>query len=203
MNNLAYASRDKESVAPKVEDLLRKELAAPAPIMYTVQEEGSAEISAGTILKDMSTTFFGGKDTPLMTIIFQIAQPRAAGLEVHMSRQGVGCVAGPLVYSAVLNKPCCSGVSLGDDGKFSGDSAMAAKLNGRKDVLKKCSAFAVTKGGLAGSEMKIPRTFKVLPHEQGSQIVAVTLPASKSMGFSATLNSKEFLALIPDVEGAL
>ncbi len=203
MNNLAYASRDKDNVAPKVEELLRKELAAPAPVVYEVEDEGAGELSAGSVLNDVRTSLLGGSATPLFTIHFQILQPRAAGLDVRLNRQGVGCFAGALVYSAALAKPLGGEVSFGDDGKFSGDSAAAAKLNARKDLLKKCSAFAVTKGGLTSFELKIPRIFKITPHERGAEIVAVTLPRSKSMGLSATLCSGDFFELASAIEAAL
>ena len=203
MNNLAYSSQDKEKVAPKVEELLRKELAASAPLTYAVEEAGTAGVTAGSLLKDMSTTLFGGTETPLFTVRFQIAQPRVASLDVHMRRQGLGCIGSTLLYSATLSKPCGSGVTLGDDGKFTGDAAVAGKLNASKDLLKKCSAFAVTSGGLAGSEMKIPRTLKIVPGERGTEIAAVTLPRSKSMGFSASCGSSDFFELASLIEAAL
>jgi|SRR5579872_3934974 len=203
MNNLAYGSQDKEKVAPKVEELLRKELAATAPMAYTVEEEGNAGVTAKSLLKDMSTTLFGGAETPLFTVHFQIAQPRPIELGVHMKRKGVGCVGGPLVFSATVGKPCGSGVALGDDGKFTGDAAVAGKLNASKDILKKSNAFAMTNGGMPGSEMKIPRTLKIVAGERGTEIVAVTLPRSKSMGFSASLGSGDFFELVSGIEALL
>ncbi len=203
MNNLAYGSQDKQSVASKVEELLRKELAAPAPVMYAVEDEGAGEVGARTMLKDVRTSLLGGSATPLFTIHFQITQPRVAGLDVHLNRQGVGCFTGALVYSTALAKPIGGEVSFGDDGKFSGDATAAGRLNARKDLLKKCSAFAVTKGGLTSFEMKIPRILKIAPREHGAEIVAVTLPRSKSMGFSASLGSGEFFELASEIDAAL
>ena len=70
-------------------------------------------------------------------------------------------------------------VSLDDDGRFQGDPAASGKLNARKDLLKKCGAFAVTKGGLAGFEMKVPRFLRITPRDESAEIVVVTLPRSK------------------------
>jgi hypothetical protein len=203
MNNLAYSSQDKQNVGSKVEELLRKELAASTPLMYEVEAEGAAETGARSMLKDARNAIFGGAATPILTLHFQISQPRPAGLDVHLNRRGVGCYAGSLVYSTMINRSFNGEVWLDDEGKFAGDSDAAGKLNIRKDLLKKCSAFAVTKGGLAGFEMKIPRFLRIAPNGQGAQIVAVTLPRSKSMGFSASFGSSEFFALANEIETAI
>ena len=203
MNNLAYANQDKDKVAPKVEELLRKELSAGGPISYQVEDAGAGETGSGSMLKDAGTYLFGGNTTRLMTIHFQLTQPRNGELEVHINRQGAGCYAGSLVFSAVVNKRIAGEVSFGDDGKFSGDAQSAGKLNGSKDLLKKCDAFAMKKGGITGFEVSIPRFFKIAPNDYGAQVVGATLPRSKSMGFSATFNSKEFWEIVSLIEGVL
>ena len=109
----------------------------------------------------------------------------------------------PILYATVVSKRVGGEISFGNDGKFAGDAEGAAKLNAKKDVLKKCDAFAVSEGGLEGFKLKIPRTLKIVPHEGGAQLVAVTLPKSKSMGFSASLSSKEFLELAALIEATL
>lgn len=202
MNNLAYGSQDKQNVGTKVEELLRKELAAPTPIPYEVEDKEAGETGVTSVLKDYRSALFGGSATPLFILHFQISQPRAAGLDVHMYRQGVGCYSGALVYSTVIGKVFSGEVTLNDDGKFSGNADAAGKLNARKDLLKKCGAFAMTKGGLPGMEMKIPRLFKISPHARGAEIVAATLPRSKSMGFSASMGSSEFFELAAAIETA-
>ena len=203
MNNLAYMGQDGQTVAPKVEELLRKELAASGPIAFTVEAEGAGGVSAGSVLQDVGASLFGGKVTPVFTIHFGISQPRPIQLDVHMLRKGLGCVGGSLAYATTLNKQLASPVTFDDNGKFAGDADAAAKLNGKKDLLKKCDAFAMKQGGLSGSEVKIQRTFRIAPHEGGAQLVAVTLPRSKSMGFSASLGSKEFLEIVGLIEGTL
>ena len=157
MNNLAYGNQKTEEVVSKVEELLRKEVSAGGPIAYSVEDAGTAEVSARSMLKDAATHLFAGNTTRLLTIHFHLTQPRAADLDVHMNRQGMGCYAGSLAFSARLSKSVGSEVALGDDGKFTGDADAAAKLNGKKDLLKKCAAFAVTKGGITGFELEIPR----------------------------------------------
>ncbi len=203
MNNLAYANQDREKIAPRVEELLRKELSAGGPISYEVQDGGAGETGAGSMLKDAGAFLFGGNTTRLLTIRFHITQPRSAELDVHMNRQGAGCYAGSLVFSSVMNKRIAGEVSFGDDGKFAGEGGAAGKLNANKDLLKKCNAFATTQGGITGFEVKIPRYFKVAPNDYGAQIVGATLPRSKSMGFSASFGSKEFLEIVTLIEATL
>lgn len=203
MNNLAYGSQDKQNVASKVEELLRKELSSPTPVVYEVEDEGAGETGAGSMLKDARVALFRGSVTRLFTLHFHLMQPRTADLDVHLNRQGVGCYAGSLIYSVVLSKSLGGEVSLGDDGKFLGDAAGVSRLNARKDLLKKCGAFAMTHGGLTGFEVKVPRYLHIAPHEKGAQIVVATLPRSKSMGFGASLGSKEFFEMVNEIETAL
>jgi hypothetical protein len=195
--------QDGQTVAPKVQELLNKELAAAGPITYRIESEGAGGVSAQSVLKDLGSSLFGGKITPLFAIQFEITQPRSTRLDVHMIRKGLGCMAGSLAYATVLSKRISGEVSFSDDGKFTGDGDVAGKLNASKDVLKKCDAFAMKEGGLTGSEVKIQRTLKIVPHQGGAQIVAVTLPRSKSMGFSASLGSKEFLEIATLLEATL
>jgi hypothetical protein len=202
MNNLAYMGQDGNTVAPKVEELLRKELAG-GPYPYSVDGSGAAGPSTKSVIADVASSVFGGSVTPLFAIHFDIQQPRPAQLDVHMLRQGLGCVAGSLAYMTVINKPAAGEVLLGDDGKFTGNAEVAGKLNAKKDVLKKCGDFAVQKGGLTGVELKIQRVLRITPQDRMSRIVAVTLPKSKSMGFSASLSSKEFLEMVALLESAL
>jgi hypothetical protein len=203
MNNLAYGNQDIQKIASQVEELLRKEMSATGPLAYGVEDEKAGETSAGSVLRDAGAAIFGGKGVGLCTIHFHLKQPRVVGLDVHMNRQGMGCFGGPLVYATVVSKRVGGEVSLGDDGKFAGDAEGAGKLNAKKDLLKKCGAFAMTEGGLEGLKLKIPRYLKITPHEGGAQIVAVTLPRSKSMGFSASFGSKEFLEIATQIEATL
>ena len=203
MNNLAYSSQDPQKIGTQVEELLRKETGAGGPIAFEVEDAGTAEVSARSMLKDIGTHLFSGDTTRLLALHFHLSQPRATNLDVHMNRQGVGCYAGSLVFSTVIGKKVGGEVTFTDKGEFAGDAA-AAKLGASKDLRKKCEAFAVSKGGITGFEVKLPgRIFKIAPHERGAEIVAVTLPKSKSMGLSATFNSKEFFEIAALIESLL
>jgi len=199
MNNLAYGHQRQDEIATKVEELLRKELGCGSLIPYKIVAQTTEETGVKTTLHDVWTALKSGQTTELFSIHFQLSTPRAFDLEVHMNRQGAGCYAGPLVYSVVIGVAVPSEVTFDENGQFVGDGA-ASKLNASKDVLKKSDAFAVKQGGISGFEVKIPRFLKITPHASGAQITAVTLPRSKSMGFSATFNTKEFLELVQKLE---
>jgi len=202
MNNLVYGNQKQDEIATKVEELLRKELGSGSLIPYKTEAQTTEETGVKTTLHDVWTALKSGQTTELFSIHFQLRTPRAFDLEVHMNRQGMGCYAGPLVYTAVIEATVASEVVFNENGQFVGDGA-ASKLNASKDVLKKSDAFAAKGGGISGFELKIPRYLKIIPQASGAQITAVTLPRSKSMGFSATFNTKEFLELIQKLEAAL
>jgi hypothetical protein len=79
MNNLAYMGQDGQTVVPKVEELLSKELGTSGPIPSSVEVEGGG-VTAGSVLRDLGASVFGGNVVPLFTIHFQLTQPRPVQL---------------------------------------------------------------------------------------------------------------------------
>lgn len=63
MNNLAYMGQDGQTVAPKVQELLGKELASNSPIHFAVESEGAGGASARSVLTDVATSLFGEKSS--------------------------------------------------------------------------------------------------------------------------------------------
>jgi hypothetical protein len=202
MNNLVYGNQKQDEISTKVEELLRKELGSGSLIPYNTESQTSEETGVKTTLHDVWSALKSGQTTELFSIHFQLRTPRAFDLEVHMNRQGMGCYAGPLVYTAAIEATVISEVVFDEKGQFVGDG-VASKLNANKDILKKSDAFAVNRGGISGFELKIPRYLKIIPQASGAQITAATLPRSKSMGFSATFLTKEFLELVQKLEDTL
>jgi hypothetical protein len=208
MNNLAYNSQKPDVVGPQVEELLRKELGATAPIPYQVEDEGASRTSLGTILKEGVGTLFGREATPLFTLIFNIAQPRAATLRVSLSRQGIGCHAGSLLYSAKLAKPVKGEVSMEQPktfgaSKFTGNPETGGKLNANGELVKRLNKFARTKANVGGLDIEMPRFVRVAPADSGAMLVVNTLPRQTSMGLGAAMDAPEFLAIAGMVESAL
>ena len=208
MNNLAYSTQQPEKVASQVEEKLRKELAASAPVAYQIEKAEGAGPTAGTVLGDMARGLLGGHASVLFTLVFDVATPRPAQLRAMVERQGVGCHVGPLLYSAPLPKPIKGEVALEapkmfGSSKFTGEAETSAKLNARADLMKRLGKLARTEGEIGGLTLKMDRLVKLVPQDTGSLLVVGTLPRATSMGMDAALDAKEFLDVAALVEGAL
>ena len=205
--NCAFGSQSPDKIVPQIEEKLKKELGHSAPLAYQVEDRG-AEKGVGAVLKDVAANLFGGKESLLFTIHFQVVQPRPFDLDVHVGRQGVGAHVGSLVYSAKLSKAVAAEVSLEDPktfgkSKFTGDPAAVEKLNAKSDVLKTANTLARTEGEVGGLKITIKRLCKILPQGGASLLVVQTIPRMTSMGFSCSLDAKEFCDAASLVESAL
>jgi hypothetical protein len=208
MNVLAYSSQNPDKVAPKVEDLLRRETGAEMPIRYEVAPGATERPAVGTVLKEGLALIFGKEETLLFSLGFDIAQPRPAHLEVHMNRQGVGCHAGALLYSIRLAKPVAGEVWLEDprafgNSKFIGEPQTAERLNGNRELLKAVNRFSRTKSDIGGLSVSIPRFFKIAPADGSAALVAATLGQPHFLGFKMSMGAKEFFEIVKMIEDAL
>ncbi len=208
MNNLAYTSQDAAYVGGKVEEKVREELGASAPLAYQVEtgEAGTATVSS--FLSDIGNALVGGADETLFRLNFDLTQRRPAHLQVSINRQGVGSHAGLLMYSAALSKAIAGEVALEDPkffgkSKFVGDATAAAKLNANGDLIKRANDLARVESQSGGLTLKIKRCCKVVPHEGGSMLVITTLPRPIKMGFGAAIDAKDFFDIADMVEAAL
>jgi hypothetical protein len=204
MNNLAYTSQKPENVAPKVEEILRKDLGLTEPLTYTIEIENTEKVSVGSMLVDAGTFLFGGNETPLFTVCFKLTSPRQVGIRIQVMRHGVGCHAGTISFLTVLGKPVTGEAALEEPktfgtSKFVGSSNVIEKLNSGKDILKIADKLARVKSDVAGG-MKMNRFCKIIPSENGTLFVVSTLGRSTSMGFSATTDAGDFISLADMIE---
>ena len=88
MNNGAYSSQDAAVLGPKIEEVVRADLGA-GPRSFQVLNGDGKTLTAGTMLADTAKYIFGGKEALLMTVAFDIQQPRPISLQVCLNRQGV------------------------------------------------------------------------------------------------------------------
>jgi hypothetical protein len=210
MNNLAYNSQDPAVVGPKVEEKVREDVGASAPLTYEVESaDGSGGgVSVGSVLRDMGRSLVGGNDETVFSLHFDLQQPRPTRIRINMNRQGVGTHAGLVLFSSPISKSIAGEVALEDPkffgkSKFAGDGAASAKLNGNGDLIKRANDLAKVESESGGLTLKIQRCCKVIPHEGGSLLVVATLPQTTKMGFSATIHAKEFFELANLVEATL
>ena len=208
MNNLAYSSQKPENVAPKVEEIVRKDMGVNEALPYTVEEIGAPKDGAlNAIFKDSASFLFGGKETKLFNFTFDFQQPRNVQLNIQINRQGIGCHAGSLVFSTFINKPIKGTITMEGPktfgtSKFTGDTDAIAKLNSNKDLLKLADKFARTKSDIGGG-IKMDRYFRMEPYNNGATLVIITLPRATSMGISATTDAKDFFTIAGLVEATL
>lgn len=208
MNNLAYTSQDPAYISERVEEKVREELGATGPVPYQVHGGEAGTATIGSFLSDIGSALIRGQDETLLRLNFDLAQPRAANLQVSMNRQGVGSHAGLLMYSTKLAKPVTGEVALEDPkffgkSKFAGDANAAAKLNGNSDLIKRCNDLARVESQSGGLTLKIKRCCKVIPHEGGSMLIVGTLPRPTKMGFGTAIDAKDFFDIAEMVEAAL
>ena len=208
MNNLAYTSQDAATVGAKVEEKVREETGANAPVAYQVETGEAGKATVGSFLSDIGGALVGGKDETLFRLHFDLAQRRPAHLQVSINRQGVGSHAGLLLYSTQLLKPITGETALEDPkffgkSKFAGDATAAAKLNANGDLIKRANDLARVESQSGGLTLKIKRCCKVVPHEGGSMLIVATLPRPIKMGFGAAIDAKDFFDIADMVEAAL
>ena len=208
MNNLAYGTQQQEKIAPQIEEKLRKELGAPAPLQYQVVVSGAAATSAKTVLGDIAGGLVGHHSDSLYTISFDPPQPRPFHLDVKIDRQGVGCHAGLLLYTAQTNKPLKGEVTL-DPGKlfsgpkFAGDPDACARLNAKGDLAKRVMKFARTEAELGGMTIRQDRVVRIIPQDGVALVMIGTLGRPTSMGMDVSLDAKEFLDIFKMIEQVL
>lgn len=204
MNVLAYSTQDKTKVAAKLDEKLRDELGLAAPVPYTVEEGAGAGVSAGSLISGAARMLFGGTPDLMYTLVFDLPTPRPAQLRAHVNRQGVGCHVGGLLYSTNLAKQVGGEVAL--DAKkaaFAGDPALAAKLDGNKDLVKRIDKLARTKANVGGIELTVPRLCMIKPDQGGALFLLGTLGRSHAMGFKMSMDAKEFLDVAALVESLI
>jgi hypothetical protein len=208
MNNLAYTSQDPAYIGGKVEEKVREEIGAAAPLTYQIETGEAGAATIGSFLSDIGSGLLGGKDETLFRFNFELTQRRPATLQVSVNRQGVGSHAGLLMYSAKLAKPITGEVALEDPkffgkSKFGGEATVAAKLNANGDLIKRANELARVESQSGGLTLKIKRCCKVVPHEGGSMLIIGTLPRPTKMGFGAAIDVKDFFDIADMVDAAL
>lgn len=209
MNTLAYSSQKIEAIGPKIEEKIREETGANAPLAYEVEDGGAGKATVGSFLGDIAGALIGGEANQLYHLHFNLQQPRPAQLQVSVNRQGVGSHVGLLLYSAPLSKPVGGEVNLEapktfGNSKFTGDPNASEKLNAQSDLIKRANKFARTESSVGGLKLTIKRCCKIVPQDGGGSLLVIsTLPRPTKMGFSATVDAKEFFDIAQMVEAAL
>jgi len=208
MNNLAYTSQDAETIGPKVEEKVREEIGTSSPLPYQVEMGEAGTATFTSFLSDIGSALVGGADKTLLRLHFDLPEPRPTHLQINVNRQGVGSHVGLLVYSTLLSKSVSSEISLEEPkffgkSKFTGDAEECEKLNANGDLVKRANDFARTESQSGGLSLKMKRSCKIVPHENGSMLVIGTLPRPVKMGFGAAIDAKDFFEIASMIEKSL
>ena len=208
MNNLIFGNQDPAKIAASVEEKVRSSVGATAPVPYTVEGSGAGPATAGSVLVDIAHVLGSGTTTPLLTLLFQLPEPREATLRARVDRQGIGGYVGSLLYTANLVVAIAGEVTIEDhktfgSPKFLGDPAAAGKLNAVKDLAKLVDKFLRTESEMGAIKVRAPRVFRVAPEDGGALLALHTLPRMTSMGMGAEVDAGEFLQIAAAIEAAL
>jgi hypothetical protein len=208
MNNFIYGNQQVEKVAAQIEEKVRKDTGAAAPVPYQVESGEVGKTSVGSVLGDVGRALIGGHTNLLFALVFDIATPRPAQLRAAVIRQGVGCYVGSLLFviklpRAVKGEAMLEGPKTFGTSKFMGEAETIGRLNANGDLLKRLGKFARTQAEMGSITVKIDRLVKIAPHDSGALLIINTLPRLTSMGMDATTDAKDFFEIAALIEAAL
>jgi hypothetical protein len=181
VGSYAYMSQKAETVAPKIERRLRKEIGTGAPLNYTVEKGDAHGASVGTLLGDVGAALVHKeRGAPfLFRLNFQLPQPRPASLRVSVARQGFGCYIASLLYSTQLRKSIAGEVSFEESSndwrskpRFVGDAAISERLNADRNLIKHVNLLTFPWTQLGSIKISIKRFCKITPANGGALLTA-------------------------------
>lgn len=205
MNNLAYGTQQPVKVASQVEEKVRKETGETGPVPYRIESGAANATTAGTVMGDVVRGLFGGNPDLLFTLVFDLPGPQRAQLRADVSRQGIGCHVGKLLYSAYLARPIAGELELEAPrmfgaAKFVGQADAARRFNANGELLNRLAKLSRTEAQIGGLTLKAERVVKLAPSSGDTLVLVGTLPRSTSIGMDAALDAGEFLQLAAMME---
>jgi hypothetical protein len=206
-----YKSLDPDVVAPKLEEMVRADLAWPEPLVYRIVDTGAPVLTgARSVLADMSLNAFGGRTTSIFAVEFELPGPRKAWLTAFVNRHTrTWSYLGTMRYALEIGRPVKNEVvfekanALGRP-KFVGGEE-AAKLNAVPDLARRVNKVLVEKIVISGLVTATP-VFRLAPTPEGTAMFLATLPDRKTswtMRTNSTSNAGEILRIAADIEAAL
>lgn len=202
---LYYLSQKPEKIAPGIETLVRKELAAPTPFQYEVLPGESSGATAGSVLSDIGKSFVPLKSqtTSLFYVRFNPIWPRPFELQVTVSQRGLGALVGPFAYAVPLNKSVQGTVTLGKGrAGFSGDVETSALLNGNMELITQAHRLSVTNVLIGRTRLSISQHLQIVSGKSGSVLIVRRLGKP---GFWSGFNvgAKDLFAFVSQLEACL
>jgi hypothetical protein len=212
MGAYAFMSQKAETIAPKLERRIRREIGSGAPLSYKVEDGEAHAATAGSLLGDVGAALARKeRGAPfLFRLDFQLPAPRPASLRVSVARQGFGSYVASLLYSTQLRKPIAGEVSFEESSddwrskpRFVGDAATAERLNADRNLIKHVNLLTFPWTQLGSMKISIRRFCTITPAGGGGLLTAAALPRAYWLGFRLTGNAKEFLEVASMIEAVL
>jgi hypothetical protein len=208
VNNLVYGHQDPAKLAASVEEIVRKDVGASAPLAYRILDAAPGTATVGSVLVDIGHALGSGTTTPLLTVELDLPGAIPGTLQAQLIRQGVGAYCGPLLFAFRIPRPCAGEVGFEEPKtfgtpKFTGEPGTAGRLNAAKDLAKRANKALRNETEMGAIKVKRPRTFSLAPAEGGSLLLLGTLPRLTSMGMGATTDARDILEIAASVAEAL
>ena len=200
---MLFKTDDPQKNGAKVQAQLKKELGLNEDIPFKVIEGDDYQPTHGITLKKAFSNMLQGGPQHLYTLGFSVpgSKPMEVLAFVSRSRQSFVLIS-KLLFSAPLHKTPSGVAGCESTGKvkFSGDQALASKLNGDKALLKKLTTFSRTQIKFGESVLSTARFVAVAPNESGGVFTASSMPKLTWFGIKVSLESAVFLELAEMIE---
>lgn len=206
LSPLHFTGQKAEKIGPRIEQMVRQELGSPVPLPYQVLPGTSGGATAGSLLSEWAHAqiHLSQQAAALFYIHFTLAAPRPFDLHITIMRHGMGALAGQCIFAVRLSKPVPGPLNLGElklmgTRGFSGDPALAARLNSQRDVLAKAYGLVTTTSSIGGTRIHIAHYLQIQPARVGSLLIVHRLPQSGPLS-GTNWGIRDMLAFAPMLE---
>ena len=206
-NNLTYRTHDPAVFAPKIEELVRKDVGSALRLDYRVHNLNVPKASLGAILGD-GATLQGGGDLPLLARVdIRLPWHAPAFLMVWMRRYGVRAQVAGITFQFDLVRSVGGTAQLqlrpGTTPRFIGVGA-ADHLNRVAGLAERAAKLARRDALIDQMALRLEPVLQVSDDGQTPRLVFATLPRGTGfLGSSATTDAGEVIRLARDIEAAL
>jgi hypothetical protein len=207
-NALVYRTHDPAEFAPKVEEIVRKDVGSPVALRYRVESAEASRAGARGMLADIGRLAIGGRSVPLARLEFDLPWHREATLSALATRVGVNAIVANLWFEVVLGRPVdapveFTGARIGSGGSFTG-GASAARLATVPELSKRVGKLLRQLAMFGAVRFETTPAFSVDPDGDESRLRITTLAHTGGIMIAhASTEAGEVLAVAKAMEAAL
>jgi len=207
-NALVYRTHDPAEVAPKVEEIVRKDVGSPTALRYRIESAEAPRAGVGGMLADIGRLAIGGRTVPLALLEFDLPWHRDARLRALASRVGVNAIVAHLWFDVVLARPVDAavefkGARLGSGGSLLG-GASAARLSAVPDLPKRIGKVLRPLAMFGAIRFESKPSFAIEPDGDQSRLRISNLAHTGGILIAhASTDAGEVLEIAKAIEAAL